>query len=356
MSEDAVREQLRRLGLSEAAVSVYLVVLRRGSAPVAEVADDAEISTRYAYDVADDLAERGLLTVAEHESPTTLRAEPPGEAIDAMVAALRETEADLESVYSEPEPQPTEFDLLASPRTARKRIRSLVAEAEVELVLAAPRRVLADLTGDLRRARERGVLVLALLADGRGARRRDATAPERAELRDCVSAARVWRGRIPAMAVADVRSGVTAPAGFLAGERGTSAVAVTQSELVGHVVGSFLSNYWPAAEEVAVGPAASLPRTYAHFRHAVFEAARQRRDGRDVAVTATVRPPEGGAETTLSGPVTEVRQAMLEPTNARFPVQASLAVDTGEGTVDVGGDGAFLEEYVAVETTLEPRD
>lgn len=58
MDEDALRTRLRDFGLSEKEVSTYLTILDHGEAKASDIADDAGVSKRYDYSVADDLETR----------------------------------------------------------------------------------------------------------------------------------------------------------------------------------------------------------------------------------------------------------------------------------------------------------
>jgi sugar-specific transcriptional regulator TrmB len=344
MSEDAVRNQLAQLGFSDAEMSIYLVVLRQGEATVAEIAAATDISTRYVYERLDTIAGRGVVDVLDHESPTVVRARPPEEAIDDLVAGLRDVSTDLSALYSEPDPPEVAFDLCKSPDTTIKRVRSLLAEASEEVVVALPASRAVAVADELRAAVDRGVFVLLLVGENR-------TESADGDLDGCYSALRVWEHEPPVMVASDVIAGLIAPAGFLTRGDGDSAVFVRQDQLVANVVGSFLGNYWPLADEWAVREPSSLPRTFSNFRHAVFEAAIQQRAQRSVGV-AIDGFTTAGDERQVEGPLVDIAQGLVEPRTSRFPIEMRVDVDTGDDTVSVGGTGAFLEDLVAVETTL----
>lgn len=344
MSDDVVRDRLVQLGFSDAEASMYLVVLRQGEATVADIADATDVSTRYVYERLDALADQGVVDVLEHQSPTTVRARPPGEAVDDLVDGLRDVEADLATLYSEPDPPEVSFDLCKSPETTIKRVRALLSEASEEAVVALPGSRVGAVADELRAAVDRGVLVLLLVGENR-------PDPDYSALDGCYSALRVWDHEPPVMVASDVTAGLMAPAGFLSSGDGEDAVVVRQDQLVANLVGSFLGNYWPLADERAVREPGELPRTFGNFRNAVFEAARQRRADRsvDVAVDGHVTD---GPERRVEGRVVEVAQGLVEPRTCEFPIEVRLTVDTGDETVSVGGEGAFLEDLVADETTL----
>lgn len=328
---------------------MYFVLLRHGEATVNEISDAADISVRYVYEIAERLADRGVLKVNDHESPTTIRAVPPDEAIDGIVSDLNEVGDELRDLYNAPGPQKVEFDLIESLQTARKRVQTILSGAAEEVVLAIPGTRLSAFAAELEEAAERGVTVLLLVEENRANPTYELVEHPRIVVR-------VWDGPLPLMAAADVETGVIGPAESLtSNDADRSIVMVRQPQLVGTIVGSFLSNYWPPAEEVYVPDPSPLPQTFTHFRSAVLEAALRLNAGDAITATAEVHSlnvdwPED--DDTVSGEVVEVRQGLVKPTTNTFPVEASLVVETDRGRVTVGGEGALLEDLEAEAVTL----
>ncbi|MFW5950428.1 MAG: TrmB family transcriptional regulator, partial [archaeon] len=188
MSVDGIRDQLKTFGLSEKEVDMYVSVLKHGEAPVKTLADDADISVRYVYDVGEQLEERGLVTMNDHAKPTTIRAKSPGEAVSDLVHQLRTVESGLEALYSEPEPQTSRFEILQSRQTILRRMKSYIQDASDEVLLMVPGSILEHLYEVLEAAIDRDVLVLVLLTGS------DLKGPEVMynRLGEKVSAARVW--------------------------------------------------------------------------------------------------------------------------------------------------------------------
>jgi len=108
------------------------------------------------------------------------------------------------------------------------------------------------------------------------------------------------------------------------------------------IVGSFLGNYWPAANEIATAAPAPLPVEYANFRHTVLQVTLRLRVGEIPRVTVGGRWTDRDEPAEISGRVVESKQGMVEPTTNEFPVQHSLVVETDDGkTVTVGGRGGL---------------
>ena len=162
---------------------------------------------------------------------------------------------------------------------------------------------------------------------------------------------------MPTLLTVDSAAGVVAPPELLRrSDTDRQAIHFSQEQLAPVIVGSFLGNYWPAATEAATAPPAPLPAEYANFRHTVLQATLRLRAGQLPRVTVGGRWTESDEPVELDGRVVEAKQGMVEPTNNEFPVQHSLVVETDDGTVTVGGKGAFVEDVEADLVRIEAGD
>lgn len=59
---------------------------------------------------------------------------------------------------------------------------------------------------------------------------------------------------------------------------------------------------------------------------------------------------EGGED--ISGSVTHVKQAFVDPSTNDYTLETSIILDTDDGEVSFGGPGAFIEEYETAEVHL----
>ncbi|WP_433634132.1 TrmB family transcriptional regulator [Halomicrococcus sp. NG-SE-24] len=350
MSLQRARELLTQIGLSDKEIDVYFVVLEHGEATVTEITEAVDISTRYVYDITEQLADRDVVVLNEYENPTTIRAIDPEQAIGNLMDELETVESDLKQLFTAPEPTDIEFDVIQSDQTARRRIKKIIDETTDEIVLSIPGSRYSGFAEEIENAADRGASVLLLVEENRGMPRLD-------ELDLPHTAVRVLDTPLPLMVGADVEVGVLGPAGsFTGADGGRDIVTVRQPQLVGTIVGSCLSNYWPVAEEVYVAAPGPLPKTYDHFRSAVLEATLHHRDGRRVSATAEVTPLAQNASTdvrTVSGDVVEIRQGLVNPSTNTFPLEASLTLETDDGRYSVGGEGSLMEDFEAKQVTLE---
>lgn len=99
------------------------------------------------------------------------------------------------------------------------------------------------------------------------------------------------------------------------------------------------------------------PGTYRSFRRGVLHLHR----GRTVEASSDAAPVDGVEGDALgaadlrrvTGRVVAVRQGLVAPTNDDFGVENAFVIDDGDGRVSVGGEGAFLEDYMADGVTLK---
>jgi sugar-specific transcriptional regulator TrmB len=349
MDDSSLADLLSQFGLSDKEIDTYLTLLAHGEAKASTVADDAGVSKRYVYSISEKLEERGFVTVEDHVVPTTIRANPPEQVIDTLSRSLDEMEPALADRYTRTAPADARFEVVKSRVTVLKRAEELIAGADEEVTLSIPHDRLPELADELRAALDRGVLVLLVVSGVE-------SGPDLG-LEGLASVARAWSQPMPTMLTADRQSGLVAPTEMITrSNAGKEAIAFGQQQLGPILVGSFLGNYWPMAEEVYVAQPTALPATFRDFRHAVLQAELHRRAG--TPLRARVRGRLVGSEDDdveeFVGRVTDVRQGLLAPGNNSFPVENSLDIETDEGVhLAVGGLGAFIEDVEANEVTLE---
>ncbi|SHG91062.1 TrmB family transcriptional regulator [Halobaculum gomorrense] len=347
-----VEALLNRFGLSDKEVDTYLTLLEHGEAKASTVAEAAGVSKRYVYSASEELEARGFVTVNDHVTPTTIRANPPGEVVDRLADDAQSMLPALEARFSRAETATEPFEVVKSRVTVVKRIRRAIEEAGQEVTLSFPLDRLDEVADELRDAADRGVLVLLLLT---GVNEPDSGLADR--FPGVATAARTWGQPMPSMLTVDGRTGVVAPAEMVARTNsGTQAIVFSQQQLGPVIVGSFLGNYWPAAAEAVVADPAPLPAAYTNFRHAVLQAELHRRSSDAVVGHVSGRWTDSGEAVEATGEVVEVSQGLVAPANNEFPVQHSLTIEVDGERVTIGGKGAFVEDIEADRVELAPPD
>ncbi|ADQ68195.1 transcriptional regulator [Halogeometricum borinquense DSM 11551] len=347
MDDAALIELLQRFGFSDKEIDTYLTILELGEAKASTIAEEADVSKRYVYSIAEKLQSRGFVEVNDHAVPTTIRAQPPADVVESLSTDLEEMRPALESRFSRAAPRSERFEVVKSRVTVLKRIAELIDRANSEVTLGVPYSLVDEMADELRDAVDRGVLVL-LIVTG-------VSPTDDLELSGLASVARAWEEPMPTMLSVDQEAGIVAPTEMLTRSNSAAQAIVLAQEQLGPVlVGSFLGNYWPMAAETYTCDLDELPATYDDFRHAVLQATLRARTGTDLVAHVTGRPvhvENGPSE--LSGTIVDIRQGLLEPSTNSFPVENTLVIETDDGTFSIGGKGAFIEDFEA--DTVELR-
>ncbi|WP_254278925.1 TrmB family transcriptional regulator [Haloarcula marina] len=334
INETELRNELSILGLSDTEIDTYLALLPLGEAPTSTVAEEAEVTQRAVYNIAERLEKRGLVRVKEYASPTVIQALPPAEAIGSLSERLESITGSLEDRFNETTETEPEIQMIKSRETTIKRLRESISEAESEIVVAIPEHVYPEIESDLRNAVDRDVFVLLLIGEL-------ATPGDIEQLAGVADAIRYWEESLPFVTVVDGTTSIIGePDIFSSPSTKYEIVAVSQEHLTGSVFGMYLSAYWSASAELYVSEPDPLPKTYSWFRQAVFDAYLHEQQGTDL--WADVETESGEL---ISGAVSQVRQAIIEPATNDYTLEMSLFLETDNGEVSVGGPGAFIEDY-----------
>lgn len=345
MQDDALADHLRRFGFSEKEVDTYLTILEHGTAKTSTIAEDADVSNRYVYNIVERFDDRDLVDVNDHVTPATINAKPPSEVVASLRKDLESIEPELESRFNQTSDRQQDIQVIKSRSTVHNRIADLIDEAEDELTLSVPASVVPKIRDDLTAAVDRGVLALVLVTGVNG---------EDAEIDfDGIgNVVRVWSEKAPMLLTIDRRYALFAPNEMLSrAHTDHDAISLVQDQLVPTLISSFLGNYWQITEERWVADPAPLPREYRAFWHAVLDATLHLRADRQIDARVETKSDE-----VVRGRVVEMRQGLVEPATSRFPIENSIVLETSSGEVTIGGVGAFIEDYAAETVVLTPHD
>ncbi|AWB27320.1 TrmB family transcriptional regulator [Halococcoides cellulosivorans] len=356
MTAAIIRQHLTTFGLSEKEIDAYLAVLRSGTKTTGDLADSADVSTGYIYDVVQTLSDRKLVTIDESTSPTTVRARPPDEVSAEFTAQIEDLEGAIEDAYGGGD-EPAGFEIVRSRSTVRRRARSAIETADGEVFVVVPATEFAQLKDVLSDAVDRGVIVyLMLVPPGVSSTLDDLDDPG-----EVSRVLRTWSAKPPVTVIADETRGVVGPYAVLSGRHGEeSALSFTMPTIAGGFLGNIMSNVWPMGDTEFISAPDPLPHTYGFFRSSVTNAALHQMEGHDLAADLVVQNVESGdREHHDDIPIVEVRQSLVGDPTTAFPTENSLVVEIdGERRAvgsHSGGFEPFFETYAAVEVTLQER-
>ena len=345
MNAPDIRAELAVFGFSDTEIDTYLAILAQDETTTRAISEEADVTQRAVYNIAERLQDRGLVRVKEHASPTTIKALPPAEAIENLSERLESIQPSLEETYNETASESPEIQIVRARETAVKRLREAIECAQQEVAIAIPEDVYPEIEADLRAAKERGLFVLLLLGECE-----DPGAVDR-DYGSVADVVRCWGQNLQFLYVTDDDDAMIGEATIMGGTHADEhAVYVSEGNLAGSIFSVFIGAFWPAATEVFVTNPDPLPQTFEWFRNATLQAALHRRDGLELHAEVDTARGEH-----LSGTITEVNQQFVEPRTTDFSLQNNLILDTGYETVSVGGPGSFIEEYEAESITLSPE-
>jgi sugar-specific transcriptional regulator TrmB len=340
-SEDlqaALEAVAAQFDFGEYEAQAYLTVLEHGQLTASEIAEYTDIPQPRVYDTVRDLADLGLVELQETR-PMRALAVDPEEAFDDIQTSLDDLVDGLSDRYTTPARDAEAVSLIKSRSTILRYLEDAIRSAEYELILSLDPDLLERFQDDLIEQQENGVTIELLLSPAA-----DAPDPESFDYLEVANTVRKRRGiTTPIVAVADGNYSVYATQEALHGDRDRYGVIFNRSEL-GFLVSGFLNTVlWTTAETVAEGQDdRPFPRRYATIRRCIADLRTLDDEfyvsieGRDV-ITGDRQVIEGRIDQATFGQGRE---------------KATIFVETDEGTVEVGGQVAALEDVEAREIRI----
>ncbi|WP_228546376.1 TrmB family transcriptional regulator [Halegenticoccus tardaugens] len=348
-----LREELGDFGFSDKEIDVYLALLSRGEATTSTISEDADVSQQAVYNITARLEDRGFVRVNDHASPKTTRAIPPKKSMANLTERIGSITPILTDRFNDTKPQTPELKMVKSQETALKRLRNAISNAQREVIVAIPEHVYPEIEAELQAAIERDLLVFLFVQDV------DDLDEARKRFAGAANVVRCWSESILFLYATDTQStnpsisqaALIGDAQLLSGNHDSGdGVAVSERHLAGSVHGVYFSAYWPAGTEVFITDPDPLPKTFEWFRQAVFQAMLHQKADTDLWAEIDTTSGE-----TISGNVSQIRQALIEPTTNEYTLETSLYLETDVGEVSVGGQNAIIEDYEATSVTLQPN-
>jgi hypothetical protein len=114
-----VEDILNKLGLTENQTKVFLGAVKAGLAPVSQVAKQAGIARTYAYEIAEELKQKGLLAEIEHEKIKKVQALDYG----GLLSYIQRRQRDMRSLEKDLEKAEGEFQALRTGLPQKTKVR-----------------------------------------------------------------------------------------------------------------------------------------------------------------------------------------------------------------------------------------
>lgn len=333
---------IEHFDLGEYEIEAYLAVLENGELTASGVASRTDIPQPRVYDTVRELANHGLVELQETR-PLRVVAVAPDAAFAEVRRSLDAMIDELTDLYTAPAHGAETVTLVQSHPTIERHLVATIEAATNELALAVFPDLLHRLVEPLSEAIDRGVTVDLLLNP-------NVEAPEPSAF-DYAAVATTVRGRrgttTPIIAVADERNAVFATQDAFHGDDEHYAVIFNHPALGFLVLGFFSTVLWSTADSIAEDdPVGSFPRRYRSVRRCVRDLERS---------SGPFHASVEGREVTTGEPKV-VDGAVTEYTLDTHGVVANFTVDTGGGTVQVGGRAAAYEDIEAYEIEIRRGD
>lgn len=359
MDTEDLREVLADAGLSPYRVAAYLAVLERGSAAATEVAAAADVPDPRIYDVLRDLEREGYVETYEQGTLRARARDPAAVLADLRERAERFDEAatEIEQRWQRPPVavETHEASVVSRFETVLEGARRAIREATDQVQVSVSPTQFENLQASLETAHDAGANVrLSVNTDPRD--------PEELPATDVLLAtcteARHRPLPAPFLAIVDRTTACFAPHPESADRYGVLIKDRTHAYVLHWY---FLSCLWEIFEVCALNRSDEPPIEYVDVRQCIREVEPLLVEDATVIARIEGRDTETGDPVSLAGRVTDVRYAG-DPTEGyatplvRLAGRASMILDTGTETHEIGGWGAILEPIEATRVTIERID
>jgi len=355
METEDLRDVLAEAGLSPYRIAAYLAVLEHGSAPATEIAAAAEVPDPRIYDVLRDLERDGYVDTYE-QGTLRARARDPSEVLaDLHERAERFEEAatEIERRWQRPPPPTEGHDASVVSRfgTVLEGARRAIREATDQVQVSVTPTQFANLRTSLETARTNGANVrLSVNTDPQ----EPETLPTSEALAATCSEARYRPLPAPFLAITDRTTACFAPHPEAADRYGVLIEDRTHA-YVFHWY--FLSCLWEVFEVCHIDRATEPPIEYVDVRQCIRELEPELETGAEITARIEGRDTATGEPVSLRGRITDVCYAGDPVEGRAIPLirlagRATIVLDTGTETHEIGGWGAILEPIEATRVTI----
>ena len=356
MDTEALRAALADAGLSPYRIAAYLAVLERGSAAATEIARAADVPNPRIYDVLRDLEREGYVETYERGT-LRARALDPAEALADLRDRAQRFEAaaaEIEERWQRPPPttEAHEASVVSRFETVLEGARRAIGGATDQVQLSVTPSQFENLRASLERAHGRDVNVrVSVNTDPRD----QDLLPARDALDATCTEARHRPLPAPFLAIVDRTTACFAPHSEAADRYGV----LIEDRVHAYVFHwYFLSCCWEVFEPQYIDRATEPPIEYVDVRRCIRDVEPLLAGGATVAARIEGRETDSSEPVSLRGRVTDVSYAGEPVEESAVPLmrlagRASMTLDTGNETHEIGGWGAILEPIEATRVTIE---
>jgi sugar-specific transcriptional regulator TrmB len=344
---------LEESGLSPYQADAYVTLLRFGSAPVTDLAEASGVPDPRIYDVLRDLENEGYIELYEQES-LYARAFSLEEVIGDLQRQseqFAEAAEEIERRWEQPAIEETSVSIVKQFETVLKNASASIRSADSQVQVALGTDHYESLRPALQTAVENGVTVSLSLYTG-DEDIDSFLADENVEA--VCTEIRHRELRSPFIVIVDRMETYFGPHEGSTNEYGVLVEDPTHTHVFHWF---FLTNQWDIWEPYYTSSSEGPPTEYMDIRYCIRDVGPLLEEGATVHVRIEGTDTETEAERTVEGVVSDVLFSGSTGDEhsgsvASYGGKVSLVVETDEGSVEVGGWGATIEDVEAHRLTL----
>lgn len=355
MDSDELTQTLEDAGLSPYQADAFVTLLEFGSASATDVAQASSVPDPRIYDVLRDLEKNGYIETYEQDS-LHARAHDPADVLANLRSRANrlETAADeIENRWNRPDIEEHKVSIVKRLETVLAQTDQLLRSATNQIQIGLRPSQFDTLSDALETAAANGVDIKVCLFSSSGA---DVALPSETALARACTEARYRDLPSPFVALIDRSWTCFSPHGGSTNEYGVIVNDRTHTYVFNWY---FQTCLWEAHETIYSARSDELPITYVNLRQCLRNVVPLLEDGQTIEATVQGFETDTGHERTLHGTILDVTYAGI-PAESERPTplsqlagEASMTIADGDETYTVGGWGAMMEDFEAIQITIE---
>ncbi|MFC6974429.1 TrmB family transcriptional regulator [Halomicroarcula sp. GCM10025709] len=339
MDTETLRSTLEDVGLTQYEAEAYITVLELGSASATEIANASGVPQARIYDVLRNLEGSGYVETYEEDS-LRARARDPAEIIeklDAYAETVADAGSELEDRWEEPTVENHQVSVIRPADSVFDRAAEKIEDAKNEIQTALTPDQYQTLKSALVSAHDRGVVIKATITG--------VEEPPDFDFEGVVTEVRHRRLPTPFLVLVDRLSACFTPAESVHPAQ-RYGLLINDYSLSHMVDWYFQTAFWEPWPTIYSGRETGTPRVYTNIRECIRDIYTAFDTGKKIILTVHGQLQTEGVEKRLTGTVVDITYTPGEngPALATFTEEASIEMETAEGTFNIGGWGAMLED------------
>lgn len=347
-------ESLDTIGFSQYQASVYVAVLRLGSASAVDVANESSVPKSRVYDVLQELESQGYVETYQQGSLRVRALDPAKmrERLETQAESLSNAAGRISELWQEPEIENGRISLLKRRETVYEQTQKYIQAADNEIQLSATPAQFELLRSALQEAINRDVIVQLVVCPPNS----EAVTEDLPEFQDAVTEARHRTIPAPFMLLVDRADTCFSPQG--PGVNRSYGLSATNYPLAHVFHQYFQTTLWEWWDTLYSARSKTPPIRYINLRRSIIDIDPLLSDGAKVYTTIEAKSTANRNSVTLSGKVEDViytsyHEGETPTMPSQIGGQVSIVIQDKHRKYTVGGWYARIEEFEMQRLTIE---